>query len=434
MSSQLTLVHNLPLEPAGETGSLMFGQGSKSPIAIPKILLAKMWGLVDQGVRLLPRGGAEIGGLLVGPKSRENGPVVDAIIPLPIEYKFGPSMRMSDSDFAKLAELIESVQSDAEKAVVGFYRSQTRKNETFRETDRQICAAIEKTHTSFGDDFLCYFVVAPISRAEKLAHVWMKNSADWEYSQSLLRANTLPAVPAPPPTASRDKVRVETPSVETPASGVPSEEVQPATGPVFFDFAEPSIAPSRRPGKKFYSTLAIFAATFVISAAGMGGYNAYEAMLKNRPAAAEAAATAVQTVVNQANVPSLRMGFSAAHENGLWKLSWDRGTMDVLKPSGAVLDIKDGVNGQQIHLTPSDLSSGTIFYTSRSGDLSFSLQLEVPNATPMEEHVRILEGPPAAPETAATNPTAAAKPAARLPNAIVPQGPPSLEEPPNLVQ
>jgi len=108
--------------------------------------------------------------------------------------------------------------------------------------------------------------------------------------------------------------------------------------------------------------------------------------------------------------------------------------MDVLKPSGAVLDIKDGVNGQQIHLTPSDLSSGTIFYTSRSGDLSFSLQLEGAGSTPLEEHVRILEGPPAAPETAATNPTAPAKPAARVPNSIVPQGPPSIEEPPNLAQ
>jgi len=425
MSSQLTLVHNLPLEPAGETGSLMFGQGSRSPISIPKILLAKMWGLVDQGVRLLPRGGAEIGGLLVGPKSREHGLVVDAIVPLPIEYKFGPSMKMSDSDFAKLAELVESAQSDPEKAVVGFYRSQTRKNETFRETDRQICAAIEKTHTSFADDFLCYFVVAPISRAEKLAHVWMKKDADWEYSQSLLRANTLPSVPAPPPTVSRDKVPVETPSLETPYSGVPPA----TTGPVFFDFPVPEIAPSRRPGKKFYSTLAIFVATFVISAAGMGGYNAYEAMLKNRAAAAEAAATAAQ-----ASVPPLRMGFSAAHENGLWKLSWDRGTMDVLKPSGAVLDIKDGANQQQIHLTPSDLSSGTIFYTSRSGDLSFSLQLEGAGSTPLEEHVRILEGPPAAPETAATNPTAPAKPAARVPNSIVPQGPPSIEEPPNLAQ
>ena len=424
MSSQLTLVHNLPLEAAGETGSLIFGSASKSPIAIPKILLAKMWGLVDQGVRLLPRGGAEIGGLLVGPKSRENGLVVDAILPLPIEYRFGPSMRMSDTDCAKLKDLIESVQFDPEKAVVGFYRSQTRKNETFRETDREICAAIEKTHTSFAEHFRCYFVIAPVSRAEKLAHVWMKNGADWEYSQSLLRANSLPSVPAPPPTASRDKVHAETTSLETPSLRFPPEDVQQATaGPDFFDFPVPASAPSRGPGKKFYSTLAIFAATFVLSAAGMGGYNAYQAMLKNR---AEAAATAVQ-----ASAPPLRMGFSAARENGLWKLSWDRGTMDVVKPSGAILDIKDGVSGQRIHLTPSDLSSGTVYYTSRSGDLSFSLQLE---GAQLEEHVRILEGPPPAPETAAVNPATPAKPAARVPYAIVPQGPPSLEEPPNLAQ
>ena len=47
--------------------------------------------------------------------------IMDAILPLPIEYKYGPSMKMSDSDFAKLAELIESVQADPEKTVVGFY-------------------------------------------------------------------------------------------------------------------------------------------------------------------------------------------------------------------------------------------------------------------------------------------------------------------------
>lgn len=105
--------------------------------------------------------------------------------------------------------------------------------------------------------------------------------------------------------------------------------------------------------------------------------------------------------------------------------------MDVLKPSGAVLDIKDGANLQQIHLTASDLSNGTVYYTSRSGDLSFSLQLEGPQ---LEEHVRILEGPPPDPETAAVNPPTPAKPSARVPYAIVPQGPPSLEEPPNLAQ
>ena len=417
MSPQLTLVHTLPLEKDDEAGSLMFGEASQSPLTIPKTLLAKMWGAVDQGVRLLPRGGAEVGGLLVGPKSREDGVVVDEIMPLSIEYKHGPSFRLSDSDLAKMAELIESVQSDPSKTVVGFYRSQTRKNETFRDSDREICGAIEKTHASFADNFRSYFVLAPVSRAEKLAHVSTWNGTDWDRTKFLLRSSILPAVPVPPPPAARAGFSAEASSVEA----------QPAAEPVF-DFPEPQFVSQRKPGRRFYAGLGMMGGVLLISAVAYGGYRAYQGVLKNRPAAA-----ATTTAVPPANVPPLRMEFSAAREGELWKLSWDRGTMAVLKPSSALLDIRDGASGQQIHLTPADLSSGTIFYTPRSGDLRFSMELELRDAAPMEEHVRILEGPPGASVSAESMPAVPSKSAPRVPKVLPVQGPPPAEADPELV-
>ncbi len=103
------------------TGSedLVFGNDPQSSVAIPKTLMAQIWEQVAEGIQRLSRGGLEVGGLLVGPKVRGGGVVVDGIIPLPIEYRHGPSFRMSTSDLINIAPAIESVQSDLSKAVVG---------------------------------------------------------------------------------------------------------------------------------------------------------------------------------------------------------------------------------------------------------------------------------------------------------------------------
>jgi hypothetical protein len=70
---------------------LVFGDGPRS-LALPKHLMAQIWAQVNQGMRTLARGGLEVGGLLVGPKA-DAGRVIDGIIPLPIEYRQGPSFQ-----------------------------------------------------------------------------------------------------------------------------------------------------------------------------------------------------------------------------------------------------------------------------------------------------------------------------------------------------
>jgi len=94
----------------------------------------------------------------------------------------------------------------------------------------------------------------------------------------------------------------------------------------------------------------------------------------------------------QTSILPLRMGFSVNREGPVWKLSWDRAAVALMKPGGAVLAIKDGTRKKQLNLTPADLSSGTIFYTPRGGDLVFSLQLERGDGAPIEEHIRVLDG------------------------------------------
>ena len=423
MSPQLSPVRNVPLEILGETGALIFGEAWRSPLTIPKALIAKIWGQVEEGVRILPRGGAEIGGLLVGPNSRENGVVVDGIIPLSIEYEHGPSFRMSASDLAKIAVLVESVQVDPSKAVVGFYRSQTRGNETFRDSDREIFDAIEQKHRSFAADFLCYFVLAPVSKSEMSACISMWNGEDWDGMRFTLRSNPFSVVQAPSsvarqvslPTEVQVSRPIETTLVPTVLQTVPPLAAEhgptlPEPRPLFHAVLS-AVKAAGRPSKRLYA-----AAGLLVLAGAVGGYR-----------------WIVKNSAEPTSVPPSRMGFSANREGPVWRLSWDRGAIESMTPSSVVLAIKDDDSEQQLNLTPADLSSGTIFYNPKSGDLVFSLRLERGGGTPLEEHVRVLEGPSSvqksaerSPQTLSNNPAVESQASPRgsvvptkLPNATI---------------
>src|ERR1700704_4668733 len=116
MSPQMSPIRKSP----PDVGSLIFGKSPQSPLTIPEAAIAKIWAQVEEGVRTCPRGGAEVGGLLVGPKLRKSGVVVDEVIPLSIGYVHGPSFRMSASDLGSMAALIESAGVDPTRTVVGF--------------------------------------------------------------------------------------------------------------------------------------------------------------------------------------------------------------------------------------------------------------------------------------------------------------------------
>ena len=90
------------------------------------------------------------------------------------------------------------------------------------------------------------------------------------------------------------------------------------------------------------------------------------------------------------DAPQAHLGFSAAREGPVWKLSWDRAAMDALKPVGAVLTVEDGGYQQQVPLEPADLASGTLFYTPQSNELTFGLRIDR-GGSHVEEHVRVLE-------------------------------------------
>src|SRR5205085_10255913 len=123
---------------------------------------------VQEGFSATPRGGVEVGGLLVGPPPADGLIWIGQVIPLPIEYGYGPSFRPSGSDFSALSDAV-SARRGAGQTVLGFYRSQTRGEVALRDSDRELLAFFESSHQSFASDFQVLLLVTAISQVEVLA-------------------------------------------------------------------------------------------------------------------------------------------------------------------------------------------------------------------------------------------------------------------------
>ena len=164
---------------SGDGSSVLLFGGHSSRLLVANGLVPRLFDEVSEGVRSLPRGGAEIGGLLVGPKGHEGGVLANDIIPIPIEYRFGPSFRLSSPDLTKIEEAIASVHKDPSKTVVGFYRSRTRGGAEFRDSDQEILLAVELAHAAFATDFHYYLVFSGPARSEMALGLAVRTGNDW---------------------------------------------------------------------------------------------------------------------------------------------------------------------------------------------------------------------------------------------------------------
>jgi len=85
----------------------------------------------------LPRGGAEIGGLLLGRQENGRIAILDSM-PVECEHAFGPSFVLSERDHAKLAELVAAAGKNPHVKPLGWWHSHTRSEIFLSEADQQI--------------------------------------------------------------------------------------------------------------------------------------------------------------------------------------------------------------------------------------------------------------------------------------------------------
>jgi hypothetical protein len=415
-----------------KTKDVVFCERSAFPLAVPSGLVTTIWDQVNEGLRAVPRGGAEVGGLLLGRQSQTGLVLAEEAVPIQIEYRFGPSFRLSDSDVSGIRTLMASIQKDPSKAVVAFYRSRTRNDSQSQENDSELLAVLEQAHTSFASNFHYYIAFTPLSRLSMTASISLRKDDGWDDWQHVtLRSNPMSATepieleappkspPTPAPALEPAPARPPVATARPPVAAPPVAHSEP---PAFLPYTEPyaprtepSAAPQppqralahpeprspSYPGWMQAESPApepltnrlrsvpgswYIAGAVLVAAIGLGGYLYFSSPQQPRVIVSE-------TPVAPPTTARVHTGFAAAREGPVWRLTWDRAAVAALSPTGAVLSIRDGGKEQQLGLTPSDLSSGTILYTPQTNDLLFSLNIVMTGGQIAEEHVRVLEAP-----------------------------------------
>ena len=387
---------------------------------------------LDEGFRLAPRGGVEMGGLLVGTCGENGHILVEEIVPVAIEYKFGPSFRLSEADANALRHAVDSAVQSGKRELVGVYRSQCRGVSELRPSDNEFLESIGTIHVAAPLNLRTFLLLQRQSKTHFLSTAHVYSGGSWNSSPEVVirhggltgiiefqdesmpaplpvrvrpaalqtagTAASMPAAPLSSQTASAPADLYDNAGSDNPTEDgaidfePPQENVQPASSGALVagDFQDEGtrsaeiaprtiFAPTEAPASRHSIGLYAVGALLLIVVLG-AAYALFPA------AKSPQTPVIVQGGPNQSN-----LGFAAVRQRSGWKLTWRRAPIFALEPSGATLAIRDGGSDQRIALGLDELAIGSIVYTPHSGDVSFVLEVTVTGKPSATERVRVLE-------------------------------------------
>jgi proteasome lid subunit RPN8/RPN11 len=369
----------------------------------------------------LPRGGAEIGGILLG--GYEDGLVtISEYAALECEHAFGPSFQISLNDEARLKDLLASVPDNFPGLeVVGWYHSHTRSGIFLSEADLEIynlyfseawqVALVMKPHT-FEPTRIGYFFRGPDGRVH----------SESSYQEMILQAQPMRQVPTgPPPEAAPrsnpqrgDRARRLTSQIELDASAeiIPEPEEVPEPEQVE---PEPALAPIVAPRmpirsarsqalrrrepepeeelearpeppvpqfltqheeKPSHVRMILTAATGVLLTLGAIGaaVKTRDAWLPKLISAVRPATPAAAPAAAVAPLPPPSLGLRAADRDGQLDISWDRASVPIREAKEGLLEISDGgPMPQSISMDSAHLQAGSFTYGRQSEKVDVKL-------------------------------------------------------------
>jgi proteasome lid subunit RPN8/RPN11 len=356
----------------------------------------------------LPRGGAEIGGILLG--QREGNLIsITGFQSLDCEHAMGPSFTLSPRDQTRLAEMTaRAKRNPSDRQPVGWYHSHTRSEIFLSETDQDIhkrffpepwqLALVLKPHTFEPTRGGFFFREADGS---------IRGAASYqEFTLDPLPMRPVPA-PGPSPSPAPRPLRQDptsrgtvitmfpespvppespaAPSAEKPKGRVPitreipiesaladsAEDQEPAAGSGGLD------APQFAQQDRSWRAVKVVAGLAVIVALGGVGYQTREywlpqVMAKVRPL--------------MPKEPDAYLALSTADDNGQLKIQWDRNAPAVRNAVEAVLEITDGNPiPRSIRLDAVHLAAGAFTYSRESERVDVALTASEPNGQTVRE-------------------------------------------------
>lgn len=388
----------------------------------------------------LPRGGAEIGGILLG----EYAPgklSITGYQQLDCEHANGPGFTLSPNDHAKLAELIRSTPGGG-KDVVGWYHSHTRSelmltdadlavhNRYFREPWHVAMVMKPSTfkptrvgfffrdstgtiRTESSDEFdlvpqLATQLPSPESAAERrrerpsARRTTPEPEPEVQVPPRRRHGLTLDAVlrnvesaPAPPATP-------DVPTQPLP-EGVKQAPEEPAAQPVLDEAVQPAEAAGRVRARTFGGLYWLLVASLVgvlvyqTREYWMGSQN--RQTMKEPVPAADLSAQGVPT--DRPPVPPTRSVLLLAVNDaaGHLQIRWDAAAQVVQNAAGGSIEISDGENKAVVPLDQSRLRAGSFTYVRSSQSVDIRLLVDDAKGTRIQEAVSFFGKLPEHPAT-----------------------------------
>ena len=344
----------------------------------------------------LPRGGVEIGGILLG--DHQNGRVsIVHSVPLECEHALGPSFTLSVADQSKLQQQLGDLARGPKTRPVGWYHSHTRSGIFLSEADLEIYRRF------FPEPWQVALVLQPHPLAPTQAGFFFRDGNGEIHasaSRQEFRLDPLPVRPVPGAQAARaaaaprrtpvagrgpvlDTIVIDStlaepePLIPTPS---PPESAAPETAapvePPKFDSAQPQ-------GSRRWPAILV---TILGLAVGAGGYFVYQKR-------GEWHALGRQDSQH-------RVELSVIDSGGQLQIRWDRDLLAVRNSASGLLTITDGGRATQtIRLDAAHLQSGTFTYGRETGHVDVALTIHRPDGTDFREVTTFLGAlPPVLPQ------------------------------------
>ncbi len=347
----------------------------------------------------LPRGGAEIGGLLLG-RHQANRVAITGWQQLDCEHAFGPSFALSDPDRARLAAMIAAAEKNPDSRPVGWYHSHTRSEIFLSEADQELHRHF------FPEPWQVALVLRPHTFNPTRGGFFFRgrdgairaDASCLEFVLDLLPVRPLPSrEPAPPAplleklhalsAAAGSVIDVKEADVtevrEEPPAKVPEPAPRPAVQP-----PPPSFLTAPEPARR---TPWLAAAGVLLGiAAGVGAYLTREEWLPPVAAWFHPAGPVAQTSV----------GLRTLDRDGQLQILWDGGAADVRSGRAGILLITDGRQTRSFPLDAAHLRNGSLTYSRQTERVDVTLSLDQPNGQTLIEAAAFLGKAPRQPAAA----------------------------------
>ena len=352
----------------------------------------------------LPRGGAEIGGVLLGNREGNLISITDYQA-LDCEHAMGPSFTLSPRDQNRLADIIAKAnRNPPDRQPVGWYHSHTRSEIFLSETDQDI-------HKRFFPEPWQFALVLKPHTFEPTRGGFFFREADGSFrgaaSYQEFILDPLPMRPAPSPRSPgapppRPLHQDSTP--RGPAIAVSLGPPAPAESPAVPSGAKPKVRVPITREVPVEAALADSAGDQQPAAESEGSEGTLFGQLKHDPSwrvLKMVAGVAVIVVLGgvgyqtrhhwlppiaakllrgSPNEPDANLALSMADDNGQLKIQWDRNAPAVRNAVEAVLEITDGNPvPRSIRLDAAHLAAGAFTYSRQTERVDVALTASQPN-------------------------------------------------------